>query len=542
MTNFNYEKYSYRYPSRQSLKYGKNGMVASSNPIASQVGITVLQNGGNAIDATVATAAALAIMEPVSNGIGTDNQAIIWFDGEMHGLNSTGYAPSKISREELEKKAPHMDNVGWDPVTVPGTPAGWASMVEKFGNFTLAENLEPAAKLAEEGFPLQTTVAEVWRNNYPKYKAANEKYPEATQHFMDTYYPNGETPEPGQIFKNQDQADTLREIGETNAASFYTGAIADDIVKFSDETGGYFTKEDFENYEPEWLDPMSVNYRGYDIYELPPNCNGIVALEALKILENFDTEILRDKDSIDSHHYQIESIKKAYEDALKHVGDPRFNDIDYNQFIDEEYTRKKAAEITDKATLPEPGTALKGGTVYFNVVDKDGNMVSMIQSNCLGFGAGVLIPERGMFMHCRGTHFDVEEGHPNTIEPGKRPFHTIIPSFISKDGKPIGPVGCMGSFLQPQAHVQIYSAIIDSHLNPQEALDAPRWQWKKDNLIEVEPHMPYNTIRGLEERGHVISQATTYNFFGRGQIIFRQENGVYVGATDGRTDGSIASY
>lgn len=541
MVELKFDKYSYRYPSRRSLVYGRNGMVATSNPMASEVGIEILKAGGNAIDAAVAVAATLSVIEPMSTSIGSDNQAIIYHDGEIHGMNSTGQSPQLIDRERiLREGGPLISETGWDPVTVPGTPRGWAEMINKFGRLSLSEVLEPAAKISEEGWPTQTTVAEVWRNNLPKYRNAYESNPAVHQSFIDTFYPDWHTPVPGDLITNQDIADTLREIGRTNADSFYSGAIADDIDAFSRETGGYLRKSDLEAFETEWVKPMSVNYRGYDIWEMPPNCDGIIALQALKILENYD---LKDCDTAETHHRIIECVKKAYIDALDSVGDPRFNDIDYTKYLDDDYTRAQFETLNDEqAFMPPPGSAVKGGTVFFCVVDGDGNMVSMIQSNCLGLGAGILIPNRGIQLHCRGTHFRLEENHPNTLEPGKRPFHTIIPSFISKDGVGIGPVGCMGSFLQPQAHVQIYSRIIDSHCNPQEAIDAPRWQWKSGKNIEVEPHMPFNLVRGLQERGHNVTYANTYNFFGRGQIILRQANGAYIGATDGRTDASIATY
>ncbi|MGX7091686.1 gamma-glutamyltransferase family protein [Hutsoniella sourekii] len=538
-----FNKYSYRYPSRRSLQYGKKGMVASSNPIVSQIGLDVLKAGGNAIDATVAAAAAIAVMEPISNGLGTDNNALVYYEGKMYGLNATGPAPALTDYDGIKSRArsgKYIQEVGWDPVTVPGTVAGWVALNQRFGTMSLVDLLEPAAKLAEEGFPLQTTVADVWKNNIGKYRQAVEIEP-AVQTWFDTFLPDGRVPEPGDIYFNQEMADTIREIAATSGESFYRGAIADDIDAFARETGGSLRKEDLASFEVEWVEPITANYRGYDVWQLPPNGQGIITLEALKILENF--EDLSDCDSPLVQHRLIDACKMAIVDGVNYIGDPRFNDLDYDHLYSVDHARERFQELDDQAAWQPPnGEEVIGGTIYFSIMDGQGNGVSFIQSNCKGFGSGLVVPGRGIALHCRGTHFSLDPDNPNCLAPGKRPYHTTMPGYLTKGDRNIGPYGCMGGTLQPQAHVQMLNRIIDGQMNPQESLDAPRWQWKRGRQIEVEPHMPFNQVKQLIELGHEVQIVSTYDFFGRGQVVWLQENGALVGATDGRTDGSIAAY
>lgn len=533
-----FDPYMYRYPSRRNLVYGKNGMVASGSPLASQVGLDILKKGGNAIDAAVATAAALSVVEPSGNGIGGDNFAIIWYEGEIYGMNSSGFAPEKMSREDLLKKGDSISLFGLDPVTVPGAPGGWAAMSERFGNLSLSETLEPAAVLAEDGFPVAANVAALWKRYFSIYEAQLEHYP-VLKTWFDTFCPDGRPLDAGEIFKSPDHAKTLRAIAETNAEAFYKGEIADAIDAFSRENDGYLRKEDLEKYEAEWIKPLSTNYKGYDVWQLPPNGIGIIVLMALNNLEQMK---LQGKDDVETYHAQIEALKLAFEDGNAYIGDPLDKDIDVDleTLLSKEWAKKRAAGITEEAMEPKPGELPASGTVYFNVADKDGNMVSFIQSCYTGFGSGSVVPGYGISLHNRGNQFSLEEGHPNEIKPGKRPYHTIIPGFITKDGEAVGPFGVMGGPLQPQAHMQVVSSMVDFHLNPQEALDAPRWQWISGKTVQVEPSFPFYIAESLKRRGHDIQVLNETIMIGRGQIILKQDDGVYVGATEGRTDGYIS--
>ena len=533
-----FDPYMYRYPSRRNLVYGKNGMVASGSPLASQAGLDILKKGGNAIDAAVATAAALTVVEPSGNGIGGDNFAIIWYEGEIYGLNSSGFAPEKISREALLEKGDLISLFGLDSLTVPGAPGGWAALSERFGNLPLSETMEPAAVLAEDGFPVAANVAALWKRYYNIYEAQLERYP-VLKTWFDTYCPNGRPLDAGEVFKSPAHAKTLRAIGETNAETFYKGEIADAIDAFSRENDGYLRKEDLEKFEPEWVTPLSTNYKGYDVWELPPNGIGIIVLMALNNLEQMD---LQGKDDVETYHAQIEALKLAFEDGDAYIGDPSDKEIevDIETLLSKEWAKKRTAQVTDQALEPKPGELPASGTVYFSVADKEGNMVSFIQSCYTGFGSGSVVPGYGISLHNRGNQFSLEEGHPNEIKPGKRPYHTIIPGFITKDEESVGPFGVMGGPLQPQAHMQVVSSMVDFHLNPQEALDAPRWQWTSGKTVQVEPSFPFYIAESLKRRGHDIQLLNETIMIGRGQIILKQADGVYVGATEGRTDGYIS--
>lgn len=533
-----FDPYMYRYPSRRNLVYGKNGIVCSGSPLASQAGLDTLKKGGNAIDAAVATAAALSVVEPSGNGIGADNFAIIWYEGKMYGMNSSGFAPEAISAEALREKGDSISLYGLDPVTVPGAPGGWAALSNRFGKLSLSETVEPAAVLAEDGYPVAPNVAALWKRYYGIYKPQLEKYP-VLQTWFDTYCPNGHPLGPGEVFKSAGHAKSLRLIGKTNAESFYKGEIADAIDAFSRENGGYIRKTDLEKYEPEWVKPLSINYKGYDVWELPPNGIGIIALMALNNLEQMD---LKGKDDVETYHAQIEALKLAFEDGKAFIGDPRDPEVevDIDTLLSKKWAKERTSHITDEAMLPEAGKLPDSGTVYFNVADKDGNMVSMIQSCYTGFGSGSVVPGYGISLHNRGSQFSLDKDSPNLIKPGKRPFHTIIPGFITKDGEPVGPFGVMGGPLQPQAHMQVISSMVDFHLSPQEALDAPRWQWIEGKTVQVEPSLPFHITEALKRRGHDIQVLNETIMIGRGQIILKQDDGVYVAATEGRTDGYIS--
>lgn len=527
---------TFHYSSRRELVYGKKGMVSTTHPLASQAGLEILKKGGNAIDAILAAAATLTVVEPSANGIGGDSFAIIWYKGEMYGLNSSGAAPNLMLHETLKQKGTEISRYGLDPVTVPGVPSGWAALAEKFGNLPLSEVLEPAAVIAEEGHPVTSKIAEAWERTYHIFSKQLEKYP-ALQTWFDTFCPEGKPIKAGEMWSSKGHAKTLREIGATNAEAFYHGWIADEIDAFSKKYEGYLRKEDLANHQVEWIDPISTNYKGYDVWEMPPNGQGIVVLMALNILEQLE---LQDKENPDTYHKQIEAIKLAFSDGLQYIADYRTMETKIEAMLSKEYAKSRADLVNDKAILPEPGKFDNPGTVYLAAADEEGNIISYIQSNYAGFGSGAVVPGLGISLHNRGNQFSLDENHPNVLLPGKRPFHTIIPGFLTKNGIPIGPFGIMGGGMQPQAHLQVLSSMIDFQLNPQDALDAPRWQWLEEKKILVEPHFPYPVIQELLKRGHHVQIATSSSSFGRGQVILRQENGVLVGGTESRADGHIA--
>lgn len=528
-----------RYSSTRNLVYGANGMVGSSNPYAAQAGLEILKKGGNAIDAAIATAAALTVVEPSGNGIGGDAFAIISYQGELFALNGSGFAPKLIDVEALRAKGDTISLFGVDPVTVPGIPKSWASLSSRFGKLPLIDVLEPAIFLAENGFALAPTVARLIKRYHRIYSSQREKYP-ALENWFKTFCPGEVIPEVGDRIYLKNHAKALRKIGETNADAFYSGEIADAIDGFMKEHGGALTKEDLASFDVEYVDPLSTNYRGFDVWQLPPNTQGLVVLEALNILENFEMTY---KEDVLTYHRQIESIKTAFVDGMKYIGDPKFSDVPVETLIGKSFAKKRFEQINDNtATLPVADEAPGGGTVYLATADNEGNMVSYIQSCYTGFGSGCVVAEYGVCLHNRGGQFTLEKGHANEIMPGKRPYHTIIPGFLSKDGKHLGPFGVMGGPLQPQAHLQVISSLIDFNLSPQDALDAPRWQWLKDNIIEVEPDFPSSIALGLLNKGHQIVYANESIMYGRGQIIIRQDNGVYVGGTESRADGTLAAY
>lgn len=528
----------HKYRSTRNLIYGKNGMVAASHPLAAQAGIDIMKKGGNAIDAAVATAAALTVVEPTANGIGGDAFALVWTKGKLHGLNASGPSPKSLTFDKLKELGlDAMPVYGFTPVTVPGVPAAWAELSNKFGKLTLKESLESAISFARDGHPIAPTVGKYWDRAY-KIFSKNLKG-EEFNHWFETFAPNGRAPEVGEIWMSKNHATTLEEIANTNAESFYRGSLADKIDEFSRKYGGYIRKEDLAQYRPEWVDPIKVNYRGYDVWEIPPNGHGIVALMALNILNNFE---LKEKDSVETYHILMEAMKLAFADGHEYIGDSKHMKVTIEELLSPEYDRERAKLIDDIAIMPEAGEPQKGGTVYFATADGEGNMVSYIQSNYMGFGSGLVVPGTGIGLHNRGNNFNMKENHCNCVGPSKRPYHTIIPGFMSKDGKPIGPFGVMGAFMQPQGHVQVVTSTVDFHLNPQDALDAPRWQWLKDKTISVEPSFPNDIALVLAKRGHDIVPQLDNGSFGRGQIIWRTENGVLCGGTESRTDGYIAIY
>jgi len=536
------------YPSTRYPVYAREGMVASSSPQASAAGMEALRNGGNAVDAAVAVAAALTVTEPSANGIGSDAFAIVWSGGKLHGLNASGKSPENISIEKLKTAYPGivaMPTFGWAPTMVPGAPSAWAVLNRRFGKIPLTKVMEPAIKYAAEGYPLSPNLAGTFARMGARLKAEASGNDRVFDEWYKTFLSQagqaqgGENLKPGDMLVLKNHAATLREIAETGAESFYRGSLAERIVADSAAFGGFFSKNDFSSYEPEWVDPVSVNYRGCDVWEIPPNGQGIAALMALNILKNFE---FRERESGYTFHRQWEAMKLAFADALAHITDARFMREDYREWLKPEYGARRAKLIGENAGLFTPENPPSGGTVYLCTADREGNMVSYIQSNYLGFGSGVVVRDTGIAIQNRGRDFSLDPNAPNALAPGKKSYHTIIPGFITKDGKPLGPFGVMGGYMQPQGHLQVITNMLDFNLNPQQALDAPRWLWVKGKVINVESRFRADLARALARRGHDVSVSLETPQFGRGQMILRQDNGVLIGATESRTDSNIACW
>jgi gamma-glutamyltranspeptidase/glutathione hydrolase len=525
------------YTSKRNTVFSKNGMVATSQPLASQAGIEIMRRGGNAIDAAIATAAALTVVEPTSNGIGGDAFALVWVNNKLHGLNASGPSPESLTIDAVKAAGNEkMPVLGLTPITVPGVPAAWAELARKFGNLPLIESLEPAIRYAEEGFPLTPILGKNWKIAYDKFKKSCTA--EEFEGWFETFAPDGRVPEIGEVWKSPGHAATLRSIGESDAESFYKGELADKIDAFMEQHGGHLRKSDLEKYKPEWVEPISTNYRGYDVWEIPPNGQGMIALMALNIFAEMNPPKAHDVKTV---HEQIEAMKLAFTDGKAFITEPDEMPIDKEHLLSKEYAAERAKKITGEALLPEPYELPKGGTVYLATADGEGNMVSFIQSNYMGFGSGIVVPGTGISLQNRGADFSLDENHPNALKPGKRTYHTIIPGFITKDNQAVGPFGVMGGYMQPQGHFQVAINTIDYKLNPQAALDAPRWQWSEGKVVHVEPDFPNHIAQALVRLGHDIRPTLDSGSFGRGQIIWRNpETGVLSGGTESRTDGAVA--
>lgn len=534
----NYDALKYSYPSRRSVVYGRKGMVCTSQPLAAQAGLDMIKKGGNAIDAIIATAACMTVLEPTSNGIGSDAFALVWTKGELHGLNASGKAPMTLDIDTVKSLGyDSMPKRGWLPVMVPGAPSAWAELSEKYGRLPFEEVLKPAITYAEEGYAVSPVISKLWSNAFLEF--SKEFSGETYKPWFDTFAPNGHAPAAGEIWNSKEMSETLREIARTKSRSIYQGDLASKIDSFSKQTGGYIRKSDLEDYWCKWTDPIHTNYRGYDIWEIPPNGNGIIALMALNILEGYE---FSEKDTAETIHKQLEAMKLAFTDGTRYVADKKAMKVTTEELLSKEYAAKRRSLINYNAITPSAGDPTCGGTVYMCAADEEGNMVSYIQSNYWGFGSGIVIPGTGISIQNRGYSFSLNKEDENCLESGKKAFHTIIPGFLTKDGTPIGPFGVMGGFMQPQGHVQVITNTIDFHMNPQEALDAPRWQWVGGKDIEVESGFSKNLTKELVKRGHNIKVFSDALTFGRGQIIWKDEKGVLTGATESRTDGTVAAW
>ncbi len=537
--NFRFDASSYPYGSRRRVVFAKRGMVCTSQPLAAQAGLSMLQQGGNAIDAAIATAICLTVVEPTSNGLGSDAFALVWVKDKLYGLNGSGYAPSRLTPEELARQGitGKMPRRGWSAVTVPGAPSAWAELHKRFARLPFAKLFEPAIHYAENGYPLSPVIQSLWKNSLETF-APYKGQPEFLGWF-NTFTSEGRTPEIGELVKLPDHAKTLRLLAESGCESYYRGEIAEKIAEFSAATGGYIDRQDLADYRAEWVEPIHINYRGYDVWEIPPNGHGIVALMALNIMKGFD---FREKDCADTYHKQIESLKLAFTDGLQYIADPRYMQTRVQDMLSDEYAAERRKLIGEEAVMPKPGRPFSGGTVYMCSADDEGNMVSFIQSNFMGFGSGIVLPGYGIAFNDRGSGFSLDPASDDYLAPRKKPYHTIIPGFLTKNGRAVGPFGVMGGYMQPQGHVQVMANTIDFLLNPQAALDAPRWQWIEGQKIQIEDRVAPEIIEELKRRGHEVTVMSDYTDFGRGQIIWRDENGVLAGATEPRTDGTVASW
>jgi gamma-glutamyltranspeptidase/glutathione hydrolase len=521
----------YDYPSRRRVVYGTRGMVCASQPLAAQAGLDMLKRGGNAVDAAIAAAITLTVVEPTSNGLGSDAFALVWVDERLYGLNSSGWAPAGISIAGYEK----MPDRGLVPVLIPGAPAAWRALSARFGRLPFAELFRPAIDCARRGYAVSPTVARLWENQFRLFRQNNRG--EVFDAWFETFAPAGRAPRAGELWRCGDLADTLETLADTDCADFYTGALARRIDAFSRAHGGFLRYADLAGYAPDWVEPISVNYRGYDVWELPPNGHGLVVLMALNMLRN---DAFAGHDDLSTIHRQLEAMKLSFADGQKYVTDPRAMRYTAEQFLSPAYADARRALIGDTARPPQAGDPNCGGTVYLCTADGEGNMVSLIQSNYKGFGSGVVVPGTGISLGDRGADFSLDPAHDNCLAPGKRTYHTIIPGFLTKNGRAVGPFDVMGAYMQPQGHVQVVMNLLDFGMNPQCALDAPRWQWVGGMKVEVEPGYPQHLVEALTALGHQVSIAPNDLLFGRGQIILRQENGVLCGATEPRADGTVA--
>ncbi len=561
----------------------RHGMVCTSVPAATQVGLDILKRGGSAVDAAIAANATLGLMEPVSNGIGGDLFAIVYRakENKLYGINGSGRSPLGLSYEQMKMELDklHRKTIpprGMLPISVPGTVDAWSELHKKFGKLKLSDDLAPAAKYADEGFPVTELIAFYWH-------FGPELYKDLPGAFLETYTLDGKarTPAKGDIFKNPALAKTLRLIGEKGRDAFYKGEIADKIDKFMQENGGFLRKADFEKHTSTWIDPVSTNYRGYDVFELPPNGQGIATLQILNILEAFDLKSMG-RNSAKTLHVMIEAKKIAWADRAKFYADPEFAKIPLAGLLSKEYATERRKLIDpehavktveagvppantpilpptrlprqDPAATPKHSTVDDGDTIYMCTADDEGNMVSLIQSNYRGMGSGIVVPGLGFMFQDRGELFSMEPDHANVYAPGKRPFHTIIPGFVMRDGKPWEAFGVMGGGMQPQGHVQVLTNQIDFGLNVQEAGDASRWQHEGDNeptgekmtsggYVEVESGIPYEIVRELEKRGHDVRfDVGGYGGYQAIKVEMHDGQRVYVGASESRKDGQAAGY
>ena len=521
--------WSYPYTSQRMPLIADN-VVATSQPLAASAGLRMLARGGNAMDAALATAIALTVVEPCMNGIGGDAFALVWDGKSLHGLNASGRAPTGWTREYFSKYT-EMPKRGWDSVTVPGAVSGWRAASERFGSLPFADLFEPALQYARHGFLVSHTVHRQWQSQVKELLGQPG--------FQAAFAPAGRAPLPGERFICAGQAETLEQIAQSKGDAFYRGDLARAMAQCAREGGGLLTEDDLARHQADWVEPISMRYRDVELHEIGPNGQGIAALMALGMLGEFDSRTFQ-SDSALAVHLQIEAMKLAFADLHEYVADSERMTVSADDLLAPAYLARRAALIDPERAAPaRPGHPHSGGTVYLTAADRNGMMVSFIQSNFRGFGSGIVVPGTGISMHNRGAGFNLRHGHANEVGPQRRPFHTIIPAFLMRDGKPLMSFGVMGAEIQPQGHVQLTSRIADQRMNPQAASDAPRWRVLNDNHhVTVEWNMPKETIEGLVARGHPVTVAPRLDLdFGSSQIAMRLENGGYIAASDHRKDG-----
>lgn len=529
---------------RRQPVFARRGGVATSQPLAAQVGMAVLQADGNAVDAAIATAAALTVVEPCSNGLGSDAFALVWHEGRLHGLNGSGRsAASRTAAQVRDAGLGAMPRHGWDAVTVPGAVSAWADLHDRFGRLPFARLLEPAAVLAEEGFPVSPVVAAAWARAVDVFGARwRELHDPADAAFLPHFAPSGRAPRIGEVWRSPETAATLRLLGATGGAALYTGELAARLVDFAAATGGFLTAADLAGHRSEWVDPISVAYRDHEVWEIPPNGQGIAALIALGILNGYDPAEVAPfgrpgaaaPDAAprpEAWHRAIEAMKAALVDTHAFVADPAHASVPTAELLDAAHFARRRGALGERAHTPVAVDPRSSDTVYLCTADAEGNQVSFIQSNFAGFGAGIVVPQTGISLQNRGWGFSLQPGHPNELAPGKRPFHTIIPGFLTRGGEPVGPFGVMGGHMQAQGHVQVVLDAVEHGDDPQTALGRPRWFWDAETgRVEIEASAGKTAVSALAERGHdaaATDQATT---FGRGQAIWRAEETLVIGS------------
>lgn len=531
---------SYQFPSRRSNLIARNGMVATSQPLAAQAGLAVLQAGGNAVDAAIAAVATLCVVEPTSTGIGGDAFALIWMaqEGQLFGLNASGPAPAGLTAEVVRSQGhTTFPTLGALPVTVPGALRGWQLALERFGTLGLDTLLQRPIQYARDGFPVSQRIARAWGLSAEKMSTQADS--------RRVWLPGGRTPRAGEIFSNPEFAATLQTIAAQGYDAFYRGKVARQIANCVQEAGGVLTEDDLANYQAEWVEPISVNYRnGFTFHEIPPNGQGLTALLALNIVRGFDLPALG-YGTADYYHALIEAIKLAFADAHAFIGDPRQADIPLAGLLSDVYTTERRNLIEmGRALAPQPGQPpQRGDTVYLTVADAQGNMVSWIQSLYMGFGSGLTAGTTGVQLQNRGANFSLEPGHVNEAAPGKRPFHTIIPGFITKDGWAWSSFGVMGGFMQPQGHLQVGVNLVDFGMDPQTALDAPRFNWLQEKTVALETAVAAAVTANLAQRGHHLHPNPGRLHFGGGQVIVRDpETAVLIAGSEPRNDGTAVGW
>jgi gamma-glutamyltranspeptidase/glutathione hydrolase len=523
-------EWDFPYASQRMPVLARN-VVATSQPLAAQAGLRMLSKGGNAVDAVLATAITLTVVEPTSNGIGSDAFCILWDGNKLHGLNASGRSPAmwNFARFNGRSAMPHR---GWDSVTVPGAVSAWVALAEKFGKLPFADLFEPAIRYASDGYLVSPTIARLWANHAP----ALDSVPGFAEHFM----PRGRAPQAGEKFIAPAHARALQRIAETRGEAFYKGDLAKKMAAHAQQHGGVMTLDDLSSHTVDWVAPLAHPYRGYTLHEIPPNGQGIAAQMMLGILEDYDIASTP-VDSADSLHLQIEAMKLAFADLYEQVSDAATMRVKTSELLDREYLCGRGRLINlKKAQTPQHGTPGKGGTVYLTAADESGMMVSYIQSNYGGFGSGIVVD--GISLQNRGCGFVLDPDHPNAVAPRKRPFHTIIPAFVTKNGKPVMSFGVMGGSMQAQGHAQMMIRLADYGQNPQAAADAPRWRVDEGLDVSVEHGVPAAVVDDLRARGHLTTQAGRWNTdFGRAQLIYKLDDG-YFAASERRTDGQAVGF